>query len=84
MANTYLIDKFLDNPFHSFDELQSSEWQKEQVNQYLSYRADQDNLNDFAYWLSQFVLTVKYQETTQTFIAIEVQLLTKSAIWWGK
>ena len=77
MANTYLIDKFLGNPFHSFDKLQSSEWQKEQVNQYLPYRADQGNLNDFAYWLSQFVLTAKYQETTQTFIAIEVQLLTE-------
>lgn len=77
MANTYLIDKFLGNSFHSFDELQSSEWQKEQVNQYLPYRADQGNLNDFACWLSQFVLTAKYQETTQTFIAIEVQLLTE-------
>ncbi len=77
MANTYLIDKFLGKPFHPFDELQSSAWQKEQVNQYLPYKADQEHLKDFAHWLSELTLSTNYQTITQTFIDIEIQLLTE-------
>jgi hypothetical protein len=76
ISNTYLIDKFLSKPFHAFDELPNAQWQKEQVNQYLIYSAQQDNLKDFAQWLSEFVASSKFQEKANEYIAIEIQLLT--------
>jgi hypothetical protein len=79
MSNTYLIDKFLGKPFHAFDELPDSEWQKEQLSRYSPYSAEQEALKDFADWLSQFVESDKFQTVTNTFIANEIQLLTEPA-----
>lgn len=77
MSNTYLIDTFLGKPFHSFDELEHSEWQKNQVTQYFSYSAKQEHLKGFAHWLSEFVLSDKFQAITNTFITNEIRLLTE-------
>jgi hypothetical protein len=56
MANAYLLDTFLGNPFHSFDELPDSKWHKEQLTRYSPYSAEQEALKDFAHWLSELVL----------------------------
>ena len=76
MANTYLIDKFLGKPFHPFDNLQYSEWHKEQVEKF-PYSVEQEALKDFATWLSQLVVSDKFQTAMNTFIANEIQLLTE-------
>jgi hypothetical protein len=77
MSNTYLIDKFLGKPFHAFDELPDSEWQKEQLTHYSPYSAEQEALKDFAQWLSQFVQSDKFLTITNAFIDNEIQLLTE-------
>jgi hypothetical protein len=78
MANTYLIDTFLGEPFHAFDNLEYSEWHKEQVMK-SPYSAEQEALKDFADWLSQFVESEKYQTITKAFIDNEILLLTEPA-----
>ena len=77
MANTYLIDKFLGKPFHTFDELPDSEWQKDLLTRYSPYSAEQEALKDFAQWLSQFVQSDKFKAITTAFIENEIQLLTE-------
>jgi hypothetical protein len=78
-ANTYLIDKFLDRPFHTFDMIDNADWHREQIKSHLPYQKEQDNLKSFAQWLSVFVESTRYKQITTEFLDIEVALLTEPA-----
>lgn len=77
MSNTYLIDKFLGKPFHTFDALPNAEWQREQLTCYSPYSAEQEVLKDFALWLSEFVQSDKFRAMATEFIENEIELLTE-------
>ena len=78
MSNTYIIDKFLDRPFHNFNQIENSQWQKQIAMQYFLYSAQDKNLLDFAHWLNQFISSTRYQTFSKTFIDLEIALLTES------
>ena len=78
MSNTYIIDKFLGRPFHNFNQLENSQWQKQIAMQYFPYSAQHNILLDFAHWLTQFVNSTQYQTFSKTFIDIQIALLTES------
>jgi hypothetical protein len=77
MSNTYLIDKFLDRPFHTYDTLPDTDWQKKQLSSPFAYAKEQEHLKSFALWLAQFVETTKFQTISKEFLEIETQLVTE-------
>jgi hypothetical protein len=77
MSNTYLIDKFLDRPFHTYDTFQNSDWQRKQLSHPLPYAKKQEYLKSFALWLEQFVESPKFQVISKEFMEIETQLVTE-------
>jgi hypothetical protein len=79
MANTYLIDKFLDRPFHTFDTIDNADWHREEIKSDLPYQKEQEDLKSFAQWLSVFVDSTRYKQITTEFLDIEVALLTEPA-----
>jgi hypothetical protein len=63
-ANTYVIDKFLNRPFHTVEGVRDFEWQRRQV-EYLTYNATQDHLKDFALWLESSVNSAPFRAKTE-------------------
>jgi hypothetical protein len=76
-ANTYLIDKFLDRPFHTFDMIDNAAWQKEQLNSTLPYSKDEERFKSFAQWLNLIVESTRYKSLTAEFMDIQIRLLTE-------
>jgi hypothetical protein len=76
-ANTYLIDKFLDRPFHPFDMIDNANWHREQIKSHLPYQKEEERFRPFTQWLSLFVESTRYKAVTAEFLEIEVRLLTE-------
>jgi hypothetical protein len=79
MANTYLIDKFLDRPFHTFDMIDNANWHREEIKSHLPYQKDQEDLKSFSRWLNLIVESPRYKSLTAEFLDIEMRLLTEPA-----
>jgi len=76
-ANTYLFDKFLNKEFLHFDKLEDCNWQSVEVTEDFNYSKDQDDLKDFADWLSQYISSEKFYKKANEFIEIEHRLKTE-------
>jgi hypothetical protein len=79
MANTYLWDKFLGKELLHFDIKESSGWESEKLTENLVYSKDQEEYQDFAQWLDQFMKSEKFLKIANEFINIEIQLKTEPA-----
>jgi hypothetical protein len=77
ISNTYIFDKFLGNELLLFDRKESSNWERAELADSLPYRKDQDDLEDFVKWLTEFLKTERFYKIANEFIKIEKQLINE-------
>ena len=76
-SNSYLFDKFLDYEFLDLDKYEGSDWQTPELAEYLIYSKHQEELNDFAKWISEFLSSDKFYKIANEFVEIEIKLKTE-------
>ena len=74
-SNTYILDKFFDNPITPIDKYESSNIDiPEYAAEYFNYSFKQANLLDFAEWLQHFIESEKFLALSHRYIDIHKQL----------
>lgn len=74
-SNTYILDKFFDNPITPIDKYESSNIDiPEYAIESFNYSFKQANLMDFAEWLQHFIASEKIIALSQRYIDIHKQL----------
>ncbi|WP_066224485.1 hypothetical protein [Formosa haliotis] len=73
-SNTYLIDIFLENEMLHFDRSESSNWEYTSLVENLEYSKNQEELSDFANWLTDFTTTKTFYVFANKYIEIETEL----------
>ena len=64
-SNTYLLDGFLGNQFAKLDEVSYSNWQSADLLEYFKYSKQQEELEDFAEWLTNLIDTPDFAQFIQ-------------------
>ncbi len=77
MSNTYLFDKFLGKEMLHFDKYEGSNWEREEQIESFTYSKDQEDIEDFVDWLSQFMMSEEFYRVANEFIDIEKRLKTE-------
>ncbi len=73
-SNTYLIDKFLDKEFLYLDIAESSNWELETMIENFKYSKKNTDLQDFAEWIQQFVISDTFCRYANEFVDIGKRL----------
>lgn len=76
-SNTYLLDTFLGNELLEFDKWEVSGLESAEWTQTMSYSKEDEELRDFADWLSGFLTSPAFYTVTNEFIQLRVKLKTE-------
>lgn len=77
--NTYMFDKFFGRPITPIDKLESSNLASpEFAEKYFEYSANQEELADFAIWLSEVISTEKFVKICERYIDAYTRLQTET------
>ncbi len=76
-SNSYIFDKFLDRQFLNLDKYEGSNWENPELAENLTYSKYQDELKDFAEWISEFLSSDKFYKIANEFVEIERKLKTE-------
>ena len=73
-SNTYLIDSFLGKEMTKTNIAEQSNWQGAEILEDFPYSYKDPSLSDFTAWLTQFVLSDKFQHNSSEFLKIKQKL----------
>lgn len=76
-SNTYLIDKFLGKELLDLNISEHSNWENPELVDNLIYKHSDEELRDFTAWLSEFVISQKFNQYANEFIEIQRRLKTE-------
>ena len=76
-ANTYLLDYFLGKETLNLQITEHSNWENSALVENLNYEENDEVLQDFIKWLSEFVISEKFYLYANEFIEIERRLKTE-------
>lgn len=76
-SNTYLINKFLDKDQLNLNICEHTNWENQELVENLIYKHNSLELEDFTEWLSEFIISEKFNQYADEFIDIQRKLKTE-------